>query len=334
MTGGKGADIVSFDVYSGTIGGKGAKLTLGDGANTALLNGRNGLGIYGNLTTTSGVGDTTVTVGGGLFQVRGGLSATFGDGKGKLDLQAGRAEIEKGLTFSAKGAGDDTLNFNGSNLEVKGNLTATGDAGALSVTATVASYFDLGNVSITTKAGGGTTNFFGGGDINGKFTYNGGTGANNLFIGRPTYPVVYLHDALTFTSKAATGAETLQLQHVLALGAVSTKLGAAANTVTIDDIAFLNAVSLDTGGGNDTINFSRTSGLGGIVSVYGPLKILTGAGDDTVNLGDPANINVFVPVASTLIDGGDGTDTVYNNRVFDGVTFFTPTEKNFETVAP
>lgn len=334
VTGGKGADTVSFDVFDATIGGKGVKFTLGDGANTATLKTHNTLGIYGSFTSTSGVGDTTVTLAGNL-QIRGGMSATFGDGKGKLDLQAGRAEIEKGLTFKATGAGDDTLNLAVSNLEVKGSLTATGDAGALNVSADISSYFDLGSVNITTKAGGGTTNFLGGGDINGKFTYTGGTGASSLLLGRDGgYPFLYLHDALNVTSKAATGTETLQLHHVIALGAVSAKLGAAANTIGFDDSNFLGAVSLDTGDGADIVNFSRTAGLGGNVAFYGSLKILTGAGADTVNLGDPANITFFVPVAATLIDGGAGTDTVNNNRVFDLMTIFTPTEKNFETVTP
>ncbi len=337
VTGGKGVDTVSFDVYDATIGGKGVKLTLGDGGDIAKLKTRNSLGIYGSFTSTSGAGNTTVTVESGYLQVRGGMNATFGAGQGNLTINGGRVELGS-LKYTATGAGDDALNIAAAYLGVKSGFTAKGDAGALNISATINNAFDLGSVSITTKAGGGTTNFLGGGNINGKFSYTGGTGANNLYLGRDGgYQILNLHDTLNVTSKATTGNETLQLHHVLALGAVSAKLGAAANTVAFDDITFLGAVTVDTGAGADFINVrtDTNASVAGNVFFYGAVKLLTGAGNDVVNLGSASgSANFFVPVASTLIDGGADSDTVNNIQVYDGMNFFSPTEKNFETTTP
>lgn len=341
VTGGKGADVVSFNVFDLAIGGKGAKLTLGDGANTALLQGNYSVSIYGKFTSTSGVGDTTVTITGSagansFLNLRGGVSATFGAGKGSLDLQASRLEVSGGVTFSAKGAGDDHLNLAAAVIGIKGAITATGDAGALNVDVLTDYPVDIGSVSITTKAGGGSTHITGGGNIYGKFTYNGGTGANNLDLGRDVgYPVLFFYDAFSVTSKAATGTESLNLRHITALAAFNAKLGGAINTISLDDTSILGAVAIDTGAGNDVISVGRDTNASDGVAFHGPVKILTGTGDDTVNLGAPNTVQFFVPVASTLIDAGDGNDTVNNNLVFDANNAsFTPTEKNFETITP
>lgn len=335
VTGGKGADTVSFNVFDLAIGGKGAKLTLGDGANTALFQGYNSVAIYGNFTSTSGVGDTSVKIFGSAFSnclinLRGGVSTSFGGGQGSLEIGAPRLEVGGGLTFTAKGAGDDHLNIASAAIGIKGAITATGDAGALNVDVQTDYPVDIGSVSITTKAGGGSTKFAGGGNIYGKFTYNGGTGANNVDLGRESgYPYLNFYDVVSITSKAAAGTESLKLHHVTALAAFNAKLGGANNTVALDDSYFLGAVNIDTGAGSDAVNV----GAGGVGAglFYGPVKILTGAGDDTVRL----TAQFFVPVASTLIDGGDGADTVNNTLVTDAnLGFFTPTEKNFETTTP
>lgn len=335
VTGGKGADSVSLEVFDIAIGGAGAKLALGGGGDTVTLNTHNTLVIYGSLNATSGIGDTTVTLESPFLAVRGGVSATFGSGQDTLDLHGGRVEVAGGIKFTATGAGGDLLNLaSGSDLGVKGATTLKGDAGALDFTVTANNEFDFGSVSITTKAGGGSTSFNGGGDIQGKFTYSGGTGANTLTMGREAYPTIYLHDAFAMTSAAATAGASLKLHNVTALAAVTTKLGAAADTVALDNASFLDALTLDTGDGGDHIDLGNDGSVNGNLVLYGAIRILAGAGDDTVALGGMHAVEIHAPAAAVLVDGGTGNDTVTNGQIFDGNGVpLLPTERNFETTS-
>jgi hypothetical protein len=280
----------------------------------------------------------------------GSVSATFGDGAGSVELSNNNSFISDSLivtgavTFTAHGGGADTLTLSAGSVVVKGAISASGDAGALNVNIgrqSEASYH-VGAVTMMTKDGGGSLDLLGSGTVLGNVTYKGGTGANNLDITTDMYfsnRATVLHGAVNFTSTAATGAENFTLSGVRALGPITAKFAGAVNQVNVDDVNTASAVSIDTGDGNDTINLERgfSSSLYVPTKIAGPLKLALGAGDDTVNLGYNSEsymqLMLSVNATSTLIDGGDGQDTVSNGNVVNTITpTVIVTEKGFETV--
>jgi hypothetical protein len=264
-------------------------LTAATGADIALTGGKavvlNGSGANG----VTGSGLTTVTVNGGVATVSNGTAATLTSvtlngvsgansvtGKGVTTLNLTKlatAGTTVDVSNAASGGHALTINADGVGYD------STGAAAAVTVTDTTAKSVAIntatkGDLIVTAAAATAAT--------------VGGAGAAMLDLTGST--------ALTsLDASANTGGVTLA---GLAAGLVTIKGGAGADMFTTTQTA---KVAFDLGAGNDVVTLGSTIAAGSSINL--------GAGNDKLIV-DGGSIAANTSTAATIIDGGDGTDTL------------------------
>lgn len=260
-----------------TVAGGKAVTVNGSGTNTVTGAALTGVTVNGgtaviNNTATSGNGTTLTSV--TLDGVTGAGNTITGNGVTTINL----ADITTvtGVALTNATTGGHTLNLNVNNV----GYTAAGAAVAVTVTDTTATRVAVtatadSNVAVVAAAATAAT-VAGAGDL--ELNLAGSTRLTSL------------------DTSAATG--TVALAN-LAAGLVSIKGGAAAEEFTTTQTT---KVAFDLGAGNDSVTIGSQIVAGSVINL--------GAGNDALLASTGGAILASTATASTIIDGGEGSDTI------------------------
>lgn len=305
---------------SGIAGLEAIKTSAAGTTNTAVT----AAGTTDVTTTVAGAATTTIT-GGKVVSATAGTGATTVTGKGLTSVVVNKggavtidnlentvaATTAKGTTLTEvtlnqvnaasaiKGEGLATLNVNGATAgantvtitnakvghELTVNANGTGyDAIGAAQTTTVA---DAAAAAVTVNATGAKSNL----------SLAGSTVAKTVTItGDADLSLVPLASATKIDGSAATGALTLG---ALAAGTVNVSTGAGNDSFTLT--AAVKA-TVATGAGNDVVTLGSAVAAGSNINL--------GAGDDKILVIAGGSVATDTAAAVTIIDGGEGTDSV------------------------
>lgn len=317
------------------------KWSTGPGLDRLELNGGAVL-IGGSLTVLNGDGPSfthitpTGFVGiGGSVTVLGGKTTT-----GKFDIS-----LNTNNTLNVNGAlkvkhGDGDLGFtffgNQSMHLGKGASVTHGTGQGNILFGSNSALISNGPISVVKNAPGGILQVFAGsgGDsvINGAVTLKGGTevrvtlagtitGALNMapspgvngsvnIVSNGARPIHVGGAVNLASSPGAANTTTFQLQGLVAEGAVSVCGGLGADTLNIDNCGFFKSLRADLGAGADTFRLEAQS-FAGPSTFFGPVTFLGGLDADNFLIGgNTAGTQAINFRALTILDGGDGVDTI------------------------
>lgn len=345
VTGGGGADVVTFDDY--TFVAKAVKLVLGDGSNAVNL--QSGEGTISSLNLLTGTGSDVVTKTSGDWEVKGPLTLVMGDGANDVNFTGGSVIVNGATTITHgthllgasstnlaqssalfKGAvtisyvdGLNVTTINPSNdLVVKGAFKLIGGSGDDAFTVSGGSALFGAGLSMSGGAGANTTNISPTNLTAKGFTYTGGTGADSVTVSGTTntftgLAAINLGDGIN--SFASGGARTFYNAGLNVTG------GAGADAVSMGGTLSLTSILLRLGADNDVLShngaFLTVSGMADYglgegnntingffyVANYGGLvKITAGSGDDSLLL-SASSMNL---AKGATFDGGTGANSL------------------------
>lgn len=316
-----------------------------------------GTAYFGESTTATAldVAGNTISAGSGsnlIYGLGGGDTITVGNGNNLIFGGSAVVDTADGGDTISLGSGTNTLYANGGNDVVTfGTVTASGKVSTAYLGGGDDSYTSgasIGNHSVLAGAGNDTLNFTG---ATGDATVYGGASIADTTDGNDTITL----GTGSYTVYANAGTDTLNLGAAVAGKTVTAYLGLGNDTVAT--AAAPGNIVIYGNGGSDSIGLSSVTGdvtvyggngisdttdsadtiVAGTITAGGNSTVYGNAGDDNITVNtniskvgqvfggagaDTITINAGAPgttVASFLITGGDGNDTI-NGNFETGVT--------------
>ncbi len=310
---GAGADSVA--VTSSTAKFASVLVKAGDGQNSfsftptdAVVAG--GIGVLNGKTTAAAPSSTTIGSGSSTYlRVGGAVAVVNGDGGSNASLN-GVSRIDGSVIFKAANAtaGNASFSIGGADHNIGGGIFAITGAGADSFTVNAQNVVAGGAVFANLGAGNDSFSFSSSGKV-GSVLADLGTGSSFVSLTAAGDPLRILGAAKFSGASAAADTAALTVANVVFNGTASIKLGDAPTTVNIDDVLAKGAVSITTGAGVDSIKIEQAGTK--LESVFeGIVNIITGAGNDSLLIGKNTAADKAIFAGKVLLDGGAGlTDT-------------------------
>ncbi|TSE35327.1 S-layer protein [Tepidimonas fonticaldi] len=276
---------------AGVTGGKAVSVTAGTGAVTVAGDALTSVTVKGGATTNavtntvSGTGSTGTTLTTVTFD--GQVGSASGNALTNVNLKnltaGGNVVVTNASTAPTLNLALDAVGYDASGSAVTVTVTdgsTTDNIKTVNVTTASKSNVELNTTAATavTAAGAGALAL----DLD---------GTNNTAIA-------------SFDGSAATGNLTLSN---LAVATATVKTGSGNDAFTV--LATAKA-TVDAGAGNDTVTLNSALAAGSTINL--------GAGNDTLLKGSSGSVAASTTTATTVIDGGDGTDTVAANFITVG----------------
>lgn len=289
-----GSDVKVADTanVSLTVAGN-AAATVAGGKAVSVVSGATGTGATG----VTGKGLTSVTVKGGgvvtIDNLENSVAATTAKGN---TLTAVTLDAVAGATAGVKGAALATVNLQNQKSALA--VTVTNDTStALTVNVDGVGYNAAGTgvaVSVAAGSKAATLNVNATG-AKSAVTLTGAAAKTVNITGSAALDLAAVATATKIDGSAATGNLTL---NTLAAGTVDVKTGSGNDKFTATTT---NKIAVDAGAGDDTVTLSGALVVGSTVNL--------GAGNDKL-IGTAAVLKAGAGVTDSVIDGGDGVDTV------------------------
>lgn len=285
----KAADTTNVSL---TVAGN-AAATVAGGKAVTVVSGAAGTGA----TNVTGKGLTTVSVKGGgvvtIDNLENSVAATTAKG---TTLTAVTLDAVAGATAALKGAALATVNLQNQKSALA--VTVTNDTStALAVNVNGVGYDATGAavaVSVAAGSKAATLNVNATG-AKSAVTLTGTVAKTVNITGSAALDLAAIATATKIDGSAATGNLSL---NTLAAGTVDVKTGSGNDKFTANTT---NKIAVDTGAGDDTVTLSGALVVGSTVNL--------GAGNDKL-IGTAAVLKAGAGVTDSVIDGGDGIDTV------------------------
>lgn len=275
-----------------TVAGN-AAATVAGGKAVTVVSGAAGTGA----TDVTGKGLTSVSVKGGgvvtIDNLENSVAATTAKG---TTLTAVTLDAVAGATAAVKGAALATVNLQNQKSALA--VTVTNDTStALTVNVNGVGYDAAGaGVAVSVAAGSkaATLNVNATG-AKSAVTLTGAAAKTVNITGSAALDLAAIATATKIDGSAATGNLTLNTLNAVT---VDVKTGSGNDKFTADTT---NKIAVNAGAGNDTVTLSGALVVGSTVNL--------GAGNDKL-IGTAAALKAGVGITDSVIDGGDGTDTV------------------------
>ncbi|MCZ4128575.1 DUF4214 domain-containing protein [Stutzerimonas balearica] len=282
---------VAGSATAGVTGGKAVSVTAGTGAVTVKGDALTSVTVKGGATTNavtntvSGTGSTGTTLTTVTFD--GQVGSASGNALTNVNLKnltsIGDVNVTNASTAPTLNLALDAVGYDASGSAVVVTVTdgsSVDNIKTVNVTTATKSNVELNTTAATavTAAGAGALAL----DLD---------GTSNTAIA-------------SFDGSAATGNLTLSN---LAAATATVKTGSGNDAFTV--LATAKA-TVDAGAGNDTVTLNSALAAGSTVNL--------GAGNDTLLKGSSGSVAASTTTATTVIDGGDGTDTVAANFITVG----------------
>lgn len=333
IKGGGGVENLSWTPTSDFVVSGDVNIDTGKSFDRIAINPAGDTAINGKLTVkggnaavppSNGIGAANLGIrAGDEMSVRGAVSVTTVDGTSLVTLGGVNSSNYASAVTIKTGKGKTTVTMQGAKQTFLGKVSIAA-SGATDFVFNVTSFFMSGELSFKGSKAKDSFDFSGDGIVAGKVGIDLGDGAAQTLSFRGTTGIAVFGD-LTLKQGAKTGASTTTVSRIDASRSFNLTTAGADDTITLDNLTVAGATNISAGAGNDTLLF-ETTGIAGLSSLAGFLKVLMGDGTDNVTMGVTGDANnrivldaknrVEPPKFEGLLDQGAGQDAFsgFNNR--------------------